>query len=229
MKPEDLKSADARDLKRILIKDRIWYVPNTEDTSFSFPGWDHPDLFGNTNPIHIEYCSGNGAWIALKAATNPHINWVAVELKFDRVRKIWSKLKNRNLSNLLVIYGEAHHVTQRFIPTNSVNAVCINFPDPWPKRRHAKYRLIQPEFVSELQRTLTIGSPVDFVTDDANYSQWTIKMLKANSEFESAYPSPFYVSNDISYGTSYFDTLWREKGKTILYHRFLRKKYDISR
>ena len=87
MKPEELNPPFPRDDQRIVIQDRVWYVPERTryPDEFVFPGWKHADLFGNDQPIVIEYCSGNGAWIASKAAANPHINWVAVEMKFDRV------------------------------------------------------------------------------------------------------------------------------------------------
>lgn len=99
-----------------MIHDRVWYVPErtAAPSDFVFPGWEHPDLFGNGNPVIMEYCSGNGAWIANKAIQNPHLNWVAVERKFERVRKIWSKVKNHGLANLIVICGEAHNATERF-------------------------------------------------------------------------------------------------------------------
>jgi tRNA (guanine-N7-)-methyltransferase len=83
MKPEDLKAPFTWNARKVMIEDRILYIPTRCETydDFSFPGWSAPDLFGNDNPVHIEYCSGNGAWIAEKAVGNPNINWVAVEKK----------------------------------------------------------------------------------------------------------------------------------------------------
>lgn len=221
MKPEDLKTPFTWLERRILIQDRIWYVPFGCHEPFQFPGWHHPDLFGNYQPVNIEYCSGNGAWIAARAAEDPTRNWVAVEKKFLRARKIWSKIKKLNLNNLIVVCGEAQHVTMRFFPEESVNEVYINFPDPWPKRRHAKYRLMQPEFVKEQLRILKAEGSLDFVTDDSDYSTWTVKvMLQPNTGFISHHPDPHYITGDIGYGSSYFDRLWRDQGKEIRYHRF---------
>jgi tRNA (guanine-N7-)-methyltransferase len=222
MKPEDLKSPFTWDERHVVISDRIWYVPDQCSTyaDFTFPGWNHPDLFGNPNPVKVEYCSGNGAWIADKAERDPSTNWVAIERKFERVRKIWSKVKNRNLSNLLIICGEGYNITTRYFLPDSVNEIFINFPDPWPKKRHAKNRIIQMPFVSEMLRTLKPRGSITFVTDDSDFSEWTIKMVLQDPGFVSSYPEPYYVTDHPEYGTSYFEQLWRDKGKIIRYHQF---------
>ncbi len=222
MKPEDLKTPFPWKLRRVLIEDRIFYIPSRCDTysDFTFPGWNHSDLFGNDNPIKIEYCSGNGHWVVDRAAADPNINWIGVEKKFMRVRKIWSKIKNLKLDNLVIICGEAHLATKLFIPSGSFTAAYMNFPDPWPKRRHAKNRLMRPEFIQELWRALDSEASFTVVTDDADYSQRMIAEMGKFESFASAFGSPFYITDILEYGTSYFDQLWREKGKTIRFHQF---------
>lgn len=225
MKPEDLKYPCPRADQRIMVHDRIWYFPKgADDSSFVFSGWDHPHFFGNDRPVVVEYCSGNGAWIADKAAANPLVNWVAVERKFARVKKIWSKLKNNHLNNLFIICGEAHQTTERFFAESSLSAIYINFPDPWPKNRHAKHRLMQPSFVQELWRILKWDQSLTFVTDDTTYSQAVIDAMRQHGGFHSIYPEPFFKTEDNEYGTSYFDQLWRSKGCLIRYHRFKKEK-----
>ena len=68
--------------------------------------------------------------------------------------------------------------TQRFFPSNSVEEVFINFPDPWPKKKHAKYGLVKPEFLDELHRILKRGGTVALVTDDPAYSKETIDTFR---------------------------------------------------
>jgi tRNA (guanine-N7-)-methyltransferase len=222
MKPKDLKSPFKKEEGQILIHDQVWYIPDScsNRTSFSFPGWTHPQMFNQDRPICIEYCSGNGAWIAAKAQSHPECNWVAIEHKFDRVRKIWSKLKNLSLQNLLAVCGEGYQVTQGYIPTSSVQSIFINFPDPWPKRRHAKNRLIQVPFIKEMHRILQPEGILTMVTDDESYSKTIIDLFHQVAGFQSLFPSPYYVTDYPSYGTSYFEDLWRLKGKAIRYHAF---------
>lgn len=224
MKLERLSHPFAWKDRCVTIIDRIWYVPAYCDSyeSFSFPGWQSPELFSNSNRICVEYCSGNGAWIAEQAEKNPHLNWLAVEKKFERVCKIWSKIKKKALANLIVICGEGHCATKHYFPSASVDKVYINFPDPWPKLRHAKHRLIQPLFIEQLSRILIPKGTFTFVTDDEPYGEWTFQMMgKYPQEFSSTHPAPGYYTEDEGYGTSYFEELWRKKGRTIRYYQFL--------
>src|SRR3984957_20943969 len=110
MKPSNLKAPFSWDECKPMIQDRIIYAPQTfhPTEELLFPGWNDPSLFGNDHPICIEYCSGNGLWIAEKAEANPEINWIAVEKKIMRVKKIWSKIRNLNLKNLIIVCGEAY-------------------------------------------------------------------------------------------------------------------------
>jgi tRNA (guanine-N7-)-methyltransferase len=222
VKPEELKPLFSWEDRRVLINDRVWYVPERvqSPSEFVFPGWNHPDFFGNSNPVCVEYCSGNGAWVAAKALENPMINWVAVEKKYQRVRKIWSKAKNMKLNNLIILCGEAQNATMRYFPDASISDAFINFPDPWPKTRHAKHRLINHKFADELWRILKQGRSLTFVTDDPPYSEWLIKVMHRHGRFTSTHQAPYFSTELPLYGTSFFDQLWRSKGKIIRYHRF---------
>lgn len=223
MKPKDLRSPFAPHERTTCIDDRIWYIAgHRPPEEFTFPGWHTPQLFDSENPVYLEYCSGNGCWIADQARKQTDVNWVAVEMKWMRVKKIWSKIKNFSLANLVVVNGEGHAATENYFPDNSVAAVYINFPDPWPKRRHEQKRLIQPTFVDQLARILKENGSVVFVTDDDTYSEWTIEIFTRSPHFSNAYPSSGYITEWPGYGDSTFNALWRSQGKTIRYHQFVK-------
>jgi len=226
MRPEDLKFPFTGNERYTFLSNRIWFIPwlPLDTDTFAFPGWSHPDIFGNDNPVCVEYCSGNGAWIAEKAVKFPMINWVAVEKKFVRARKIWSKIKNLELTNLIVICGEAQNATKLYFGDQTIEDIYINFPDPWPKSRHVKHRIIQKEFVQEMWRVLRDGQSLTFVTDDPPYSEWLIEIMGGNPGFVSQFPEPFFVTEQPNYGSSYFDELWRAKGRIIRYHQFKKLK-----
>lgn len=226
MKPKHLKNPFPWKDRKILLQDRVLYVPEyLEDyTSYPFSGFEHPDFFGNEQPVRVEYCSGNGAWIVEKAKLFPAINWVAVEIRFDRVRKIWSKLKNQNLNNLLVICGEGFKVTSHFFFPESIEGAYINFPDPWPKNRHAKHRIVKTEFMEEIGRILKQEGMLTMVTDDPDYSQLMRETLSLNVGFTPFHPFPYYSTELQGYGSSFFEQLWRDKGKTIHYHQYIKRK-----
>ncbi len=222
MKSTDLKPPFDWDDRKVMIHDRIWFVPmiHAPHHEFTFPGWNHPDLFGNQNPIHVEYCSGNGGWIIDQAIKNPEINWVAVEIKFYRVSKIWAKIKNLNLPNLVVVCGEGLNATRKYFPSNTIAKSFINFPDPWPKKKHAKNRLVQLDFTGEVARILNEDGTFTLVTDDPNYSEQMIEMLRQSAAFRSEYASPYYRTDVENYGSSFFEEFWRSRGKVIRFHHF---------
>ncbi|MEZ5314844.1 MAG: tRNA (guanine(46)-N(7))-methyltransferase TrmB [Chlamydiales bacterium] len=202
-----------------MIIDRVFHVPNYyhEHEAFFFPGWDHNILFNNQNPLCIEYCTGNGSWITEKAKEFPDTNWVGVEMCYDRVRKVWSKIKNANLSNLIIVAGEAWTFTHYYVKDSLVEEVYINFPDPWPKRKHKKHRLMNFAFIHELARILKLGKKLTFVSDDANYLIETIGAFERHPNFILSHLD----DNLPNYGASWFENLWRSQGRKIQYLQFL--------
>ncbi len=197
VKPKDLKPPVKCDEKHSSFVDGVFFVGDTLDFQLD---WKRAS---------IEFCSGNGDWMIERALGEREKFFVAVEKRFDRVRKIWSKMKNRGVGNLLIVCGEAFFFVKHFIPEGGVEDVYINFPDPWPKRRHAKHRLLQRLFLDELARVMR-GS-LTLATDDVEYMESAHALLGAHPAFEEG-------QREIKdYGGSYFDTLWREQGKEILY------------
>lgn len=224
MRPSDLKSPFSKCKKHLLIQDAIFYLPKRcPSFDFQFPGWADPTVFKREAPLKIEYCSGNGDWIAARALADPTSNWVAVEMIFDRVKKIWSKRQNFGINNLFIVCGKGESVTESYIPNESVSEVFINFPDPWPKRRHAKYRIIQAAFIKEIERILIPDATFTFVTDDLDYSNLFIQLMSQFPGFASIYPAPFFSTENLGYGGSFFDELWRKEGRNIRYHLFRKK------
>lgn len=224
MKPKNLKFPFSWEERQPMISDGVLFVPEyyQKHQEWSFPGWEDACVFGRRAPIHIEYCTGNGAWIIEKALQNPGCNWVAVEWRFERVRKIWSKMRNHQLSNLFIVCGEAQAFTQHYVPEGSFDAVYVNFPDPWPKEKHAKNRLFQRPFIDDLARVCAPNARLTVATDHVEYTQQICNEMCAHPHWDSVFPDPFYVTHWDNYGSSYFDQLWREKGLAIHYMQFSR-------
>ncbi len=180
------------------------------------------DLLPADRSIAIEFCSGNGGWILQKAKEDTSIFWIAVEKKFERARKIWVKAKNQNVENLLIVFGDARTFITFYLIEDSVDMVYINFPDPWPKRRHQKNQLIDHLFAEELSRVVKPQGKAVLVTDDTIYSK---KMIASMLFFwESPWGPPYYQTKWPEYGLSYFHSLWMEKGREIYFHLFTQTK-----
>lgn len=132
-------------------------------------------------------------------------------------------MRNFSLQNLFIVCGEAQTFTRYYLPSQSVQEIFINFPDPWPKLKHAKNRLIQELFISEMARVCADGGGVMIATDHAPYAQQVTQQMNANLHWSSSLPPPFFVTEWEGYGTSYFDSLWRSQGLTIHYMHFVKQ------
>lgn len=221
---QDLRIPFTWQERRPIYLDRMLYVPSSYEQHEEWPvlPWSAPELFGNENPVHIEYCSGNGQWIGEKAKQNPHINWVAVDKLFERARKIWLKIHREEIPNLYVVFGEATTFTRYYVPKESVEQIYVNFPDPWPKLRHAKHRLVQLEFLQEIQKIVCKRGKATFVTDDWPYAQQMLVELAKCSSWTPLIQETFYTTDWPDYGGSFFKDLWLSKGRTIYYLPFER-------
>jgi tRNA (guanine-N7-)-methyltransferase len=211
---KDLKIPFGWEERRPIWLGPLFYMPAVY--KYKKEPWNWSEIFGNTNPVSIEYCSGNGQWIAERAKQNPHINWVAVEKRFDRSRKIWLKIQREEVSNLIVVCGEAYEFTRYFCPPKSVQEIFVNFPDPWPKLRHAKHRLIQSEFLTELLEVIPSSGKAICVTDDAKYASQIVSVFRQISSWNLL----FHAQEWPDYGPSFFADLWKGKGRTIHYLSF---------
>lgn len=194
--------------RRPLLLDRFFYVP----AQYAYSQTRIP-FFEKEQPLYIEYCSGNGQWIGERAKQNPDTNWIAVEKKFERARQIWLKSHRENLPNLCVVCADALTFTRYYAP--KAEEAFVNFPDPWPKRRHAKHRLIRPEFLKDLSQILDPGCKATCVTDDAVYAEQILKVFQMPE-----WKLLFHVTDLPDYGKSFFKDLWLNAGRTIYYVSF---------
>lgn len=202
--------------------DRCLYIPGFyqgHDAVEKIP-WTDSRFFGNDHPVYIEYCSGNGLWISEKAKKHPEINWVAVEKRFDRASKAWALFQSDHLSNVFMVCSEAIVFSRYYVPMNSVSAAFVNFPDPWPKLRHAKHRLVRKEFLQELKKILNSEGTVTFATDDQTYAGQMLDVLKELPEWRSVFPEPYFIHDWPDFGASFFSDLWSKKGLCTHYLQF---------
>lgn len=203
--------------RRPVIIENLLYIPNHYDKHHHF---ENKSYFENANPINIEYCSGNGQWIIERAKQNPGTNYIAVEMKFDRARQIWVKMRNENLKNLFVVMGEALIFTKHYLNSGDICDIFINFPDPWPKKKHEKNRLVSEQFLLQAGRVMKKNKFITLVTDDLNYLNKIIELFLKNENFKPVCPKPYYIQNIENFGSSFFDELFRKKNKVINYLKF---------
>ncbi|MDT8364693.1 MAG: tRNA (guanosine(46)-N7)-methyltransferase TrmB [Nitrosomonas sp.] len=138
---------------------------------------DLTTLFGRTAPKILEIGSGMGETTAAIAQLHPEKDFVAVEVHTPGVGSLLNRIQQLNLTNLKIIACDAHSTLQRMLPDESLDGVHIFFPDPWPKKRHHKRRLIQPDFVSLLTARMKPGAYLHIATDWENYAEHILQVL----------------------------------------------------
>ncbi len=220
MKKSDLVIPFKFEDRRAIIINRFLYIPDHYNLHDQF---SDEITFENENEINIEYCSGNGEWIVEKAKRNPNINFIAVEMKFLRARQIWIKMHKDNLKNLFVVKSEAFIFTKNYLNKNFVADVFINFPDPWPKKKHAKNRLIKKDFLNQVYRIQKKDTTITIVTDHEDYRDEIIKEFLKIKEYKALFKKPYFTQDTKGFGSSFFSSLFISKGKAINCIKFARK------
>jgi tRNA (guanine-N7-)-methyltransferase len=148
---------------------------------------DFARVFGNTHPVTLEIGFGMGAATALIAAENPGKNYLGVEVHRPGIGRLLWEIESRGLSNIRIVEADAAEVLEWMIPPESLAAFHIFFPDPWPKKRHHKRRLVRRPFTAALAEKLRPGGYVYMVTDWADYGDWALAELSATEGLRNVY------------------------------------------
>ncbi len=152
---------------------------------------DYKKIFGNENPVHLEIGCGKGEFIHALPPKRPNINFLGIELKMKRVLMILKKIDEENHSNVRIMKLFVDAKVTEIIPAESLDVIYIQHPDPWPKRRHHKHRLIQQDFIDSLYKILKPGGTVELSTDHADYAMWIVDEFAQRKDFESLYTDGF--------------------------------------
>lgn len=160
------------------------YLPPSYIEPFRFE-----QMFTAPQPVEVELGAGDGSFIAAYAAAHRERNFLAVERLLGRLRKIDKKGRRAGLENLRMVRLEAAYLVQYLLPAGSVEAFHIYFPDPWPKRRHWKNRLITREFAESLRKALRPGGVVNVRTDNQDYFDQMLLSFDGHEGYEKI-PTP---------------------------------------
>lgn len=135
--------------------------------------------FGRASPKILEIGFGMGETTARIAADHPQNDYLGIEVHTPGVGSLLKRAAELGLTNIRVIQHDAVEVVERMIPPGSLDGAHIFFPDPWPKKRHHKRRLIQPPFVALLASRMKHGAYVHVATDWEDYAQQIMEVLSA--------------------------------------------------
>lgn len=142
------------------------------------------DIFALSQNISLEIGCGKGHWLSAYAAANPDELCVGIDLISERVRDSQRRAKNKNASNAHFVKAEALEFLEAMPRDARIGKIFIFFPDPWPKERHHKRRLMQHEFLDYIRQFANAGAKLYFRTDYREYFDWTAEIINENSNWK---------------------------------------------
>jgi len=176
-------------------------------------------LFQKAQPLEVELGCGDASFLVGQAQRHPEVNFIGVERLLGRLRKLDRKGRRAGLANLRGVRIESSYFLEYLLPPHSVSVLHIYFPDPWPKKKHRKHRLINGRFPGLAQTALAPGGTVYLRTDDKDYFQQMIEVFGANREFQ-----PVETPMELAGWLTDFEQEFRERGIQTL--RAVYRIYD---
>jgi tRNA (guanine-N7-)-methyltransferase len=161
--------------------------------------------------LEIDLGCGDGAFLLGMAKEYPDRDFLGVERLLGRVRKVCKKITKRHLENARVLRLESRYTVEWLLPEGAVSRLHLLCPDPWPKFKHHRRRLVQVEFLEAVNRALQPGGEFLFMTDHEEYFEWAVEKVAAYGKFELLEwneDSFFYPKTD-------FQIQWEAEGKSM--------------
>jgi len=188
-----------------------YFAPLTVESIFP----ERPDA-----PLEIDLGSGDGAFLVARALQHPDRNFLGVERLLGRIRRTCRRLARAGALNARILGVESHYTVRYLLPPRSVHIIHVMFPDPWPKRRHERNRLIQRDFLDAVHNVLIPGGELRLTTDSADYFQ----QMRATFELHPGLiEEPWRPAED--YPQTDFERRFRAEGLPI--HRALLRSRPI--
>lgn len=179
---------------------------------------DFQQFFGNGNPVILEIGSGKGRFLVTAATEHPDRNYLGIEKSLHYHRVIHDRIARRGIANVRLVNHDAFVVLQKMIGDATLAEIHIYFPDPWPRPKEQKRRIIRPDALAEMRRTLVPGGLGVFVTDHRAYYEKAAPLIE---QFfpgaERRIPGP-----DDPPRTNY-EAKYRVEGREIYEVRFAKK------
>lgn len=207
--------SQARALDELLPRFGLEYAPAPLDLD---------DIFGRPCPGKrvLEIGFGNGDVLAQLAAAHPDNDYLGIEVHRPGVGHLLLEIEKRTLENVRVSCHDAVEVLARQLPPASLDKVLLFFPDPWPKKRHHKRRIVNPAFVDLVAGRLRPGGLFHLATDWENYAEQMLEVMQASGQFENMVPGGGFAERPSSRPVTKFEQRGRRLGHGVwdlLYRR----------
>jgi tRNA (guanine-N7-)-methyltransferase len=184
------------------------------------PDWSA--VFENENPLHLEVGFGNGKFLIEMAAKEPETNFVGLDFYHKGIRKVITRINKLQIKNIRIIYGDAREKIPLYFKNEDLNRIYINFPDPWPKKRHYKRRLIKPPFVDMITEKLISKGEVHVATDSEPYALEILEFLEAHLQLKNKLGHGVFRGTRGEFPRSKYENNFINAGNKIYYLDFIK-------
>ena len=184
----------------------------------AMPDWQC--VFGNHNPLVLEIGCGVGDFVTEMAQLHPERNFIALDYYNKGCLKTCKRIDKADLDNVRVVRDEARSFMVRCIPPESLVGIIVNCPDPWPKARHRKRRLVNADFVAFLARFMQPGAEFHFATDFDDYGEDVAGMMPTITGFANCLTPDLYRHELAGYPLSKYMRKFMAEGKRIYFVQY---------
>ncbi len=186
-------------------------------------GFATPDPQAAPRPMELEIGSGKGTFLVQQATLQPDVDYLGIEWANAFWRYAADRVRRHNLTNVRLLHAEAAMFVRCYVPDAALRQVHIYFPDPWPKKRHQKRRIIQAPFLGELYRVLQPAGMIRIATDHSDYFAWMEHHASEVADLFERQPfeSPVSASAGELVGTN-FERKYRRENRP--FHGLILKK-----
>lgn len=169
--------------------------------------FDLAAMFPSPQPLEVELGSGDGSFLARYTQAHPERNFIGVERLLGRLRKLDRKSRRLKLTNIRGVRIESAYLVEYLLPKNSASAIHVYFPDPWPKRKHRRNRIINARFTEIAHDALAPGGIVYLRTDHVEYFSQMVEVFAANPAF-----TPVETPEELSSVLTDFEKTFHARG-----------------
>ncbi len=194
--------------------------PAVDISLFSLP-IGKKDIFLNEKPLVLEIGFGEGEFLINAARSDGSRNYLGLEVKRGRFRKAVRTAEALSLQNLKFLHIEAEIALRQVFRERMFDLVLVNFPDPWPKKKHSKHRMFNQELISCLAKVLTGGGRTVIKTDQLSYIEQIVSEFERSGLFRPTYPPPGFIEAQAGETETKFEKHFREASQKIFSAGFL--------
>jgi tRNA (guanine-N7-)-methyltransferase len=176
-------------------------------------------IYGRSASIEVDLGCGDGSFLVEMAEANPARDFLGIERLLGRVRRAYRKITQHELTNARVLRVESSYAVRQMLPANSVALFHLMFPDPWPKRRHWRRRVVTEDFFASIHRALAPNGLLRIATDQTDYFREIERLAGQSTQFViGSDPEPHRART----------TFEKRFSESEIYRLVLRKVSDVT-